>query len=112
VEKLPTYFTLGELWLDGGPGLALGGIAEEVHDDGAAADGLVDLEEVLAGDPAVLNGVLPGLAILAHTNDDVQAVVAKVEALAVTLRAVADEGKGVVLEVVLYSKAGQPSNEF
>jgi len=85
-----------------GPGLGLSGITEEVHDDGTLGDGLIDLEEVLAGDPAVLNGVLPGLSILADTNDDVEAVVTEVETLAVTLRAVADEGKGVVLEVVLY----------
>lgn len=83
------------------PGLRLGGIAEEVHDDGAAGDGLVNLEEVLSGDPTILNGILPGLAILADTNDDVEAVVAEVETLAVALRAVADEGEGIVLEVLL-----------
>lgn len=85
-----------------GPRLGLSGVTEEVHDDGAARDGLVDLEEVLAGDPAVLDGVLPRLAILTDTDNDVQAVVAEVEALAVALRAVADEGKGVVLEVLLF----------
>ena len=84
-----------------GPGLGLGGVGEQVHDDGALGDGLVDLEEVLAGNPAILDGVVPGLAVLADTDDDVQAVVTEVEALAVTLRAVADEGEGVVLEVLL-----------
>jgi hypothetical protein len=96
-----TYLALGNLGLDGGPRLTLGGIGEQVHDDGAAGDGLVDLEEVLAGDPAVLDGILPRLTVLAHTDDDVEAVVTEVEALAVALRAVADEGEGVVLEVLL-----------
>lgn len=95
------YLALGQLGLDGGPGLRLGGVAEQVHDDGTAGDGLVDIEEVLARDPAILHGVLPGLAVLADTDDDVEAVVAQVEALAVALGAVANEGEGVVLEVVL-----------
>ena len=98
---MQTHLALGELGLDSGPGLGLGGVAEQVHDDGAARDGLVDLEEVLAGDPAVLLGILPGLAVLPHADDDVQAVVAQVQALAVALGAVADEGEGVVLEVLL-----------
>lgn len=84
-----------------GPGLGLGSIGQQVHDDGSLADGLVDLEQVLAGDPAILDGVLPGLAVLSHTDDDVQAVVTEVKALAVALGAVADQGEGVVLEVVL-----------
>lgn len=101
-SEYDTYLALGELGLDVGPRLGLSGVTEEVHDDGAARDGLVDLEEVLAGDPAVLDGVLPRLAILTDTDDDVEAVVAEVEALAVALRAVADEGEGVVLEVLLF----------
>lgn len=51
--------------------------------------------------PAVLLGLLPGLAALTDTDDDVHAVVAGVEALSVTLRAIANEGEGVVLEVLL-----------
>lgn len=96
-----THLALGDLGLDVGPGLGLGSIGKEVHDDGAAGDGLIDIEEVLAGNPAILDGILPGLAVLADTDDDVEAVVTEVEALAVTLRAVADESEGVVLEVVL-----------
>ena len=96
-----TYLALGQLGLDGGPGLGLGGVGEKVHDDGTAGDGLIDIEEVLSGDPAVLHSILPRLAILADTDDDVEAVVAQVETLAVALGAVADEGKSVVLEVVL-----------
>ena len=84
-----------------GPRLRLRGVTEEVHDDGTPRDGLVDIEEVLAGDPAVLDGVLPGLAILTDTDNDIQAVVAEVEALAVALGSVADEGESVVLEIVL-----------
>lgn len=98
------YLALDELGLDSGPRLALGGVTEQVHDDGAARNGLIDIKQVLAGDPAVLDGVLPRLALLAHADDDVEAVVTEVETLAVALRAVADEGKGVVLEVVLPSR--------
>jgi hypothetical protein len=90
-----------ELGLDLGPGLGLGGVGEQVHDDGGLANGLVDVEEVLAGDPAILEGLLPRGTVLSYTDDDVQAVVTEVETLAVTLRAVADESKGVVLEVLL-----------
>ena len=86
------------------PGLRLGSITEQVHDDGTLGDGLIDLEQVLARDPAILLGILPGLAVLSDANDDVQAIVAKVETLTVALRAVADQSKGVVLEVVLLVK--------
>jgi hypothetical protein len=84
-----------------GPGLGLGSIGQKVHDDGSLGDGLIDLEQVLAGDPTILDGVLPGLAVFSDTNDDVQAVVTEVKALAVALGTVADQGEGVVLEVVL-----------
>ena len=46
-------------------------------------------------------GILPRLAVLSDTDDDVQTVVTEVKALAVTLRTVANEGEGVVLEVLL-----------
>ena len=87
-----THFALGELGLNGGPSLALGSIAEEVHNDSAAGDGLVHVEEVLPGDPAILLGVLPRLSVLPDADDDVEAVVPEVEALAVALGAVADQG--------------------
>ena len=83
------------------PGLRLGGVIEQVHDDGTLLDSLVNLEKVDAGLPAILDGLLPALAVFSDTNDDVETVVAEVEALAVTLGAVADEGEGVVLEVLL-----------
>ena len=100
VSVMKSYLAL-ELGLDGWPCLGLGSIGEEVHDNGGLANGLVNVEQVLAGDPAILHGVLPRGAVLSYTDDDVQAVVTEVETLAVTLRAVADEGKGVVLEVLL-----------
>lgn len=90
-----------ELGLDLGPCLGLGGVGEQVHDNGGLANGLVDVEEVLAGDPAIGLGLLPRGTVLSYTDDDVQAVVAEVETLAVTLGAVADKGEGVVLEVLL-----------
>lgn len=54
-----TYLALSQLGLDGGPSLGLGGITEKVHDDGTTRDGIVDLEEVLARNPAILDGVVP-----------------------------------------------------
>jgi hypothetical protein len=84
------YLALGELRLDGRPSLALSGVTEQVHDDGASGDGFVHFEEVGAGDPTVLLGFFPGCAILAHADYDVEAVVAEVEALTVALGAVAD----------------------
>lgn len=61
----------------------------------------MDVEQVFARNPAVLLSFFPRCAILSHTNDNVETVISKVEALTVTLGAVTDEGKGVVLEVIL-----------
>lgn len=83
------------------PRLALRGVGEEVHDDRAAVNGLLDREECLSRDPAVLNRLPPALAVLADTDNDVETVVPRIEALAMPLRAVADESEGVVLEVIL-----------
>lgn len=83
------------------PGLTLSSVREQVHDDSTAGNGLVHLEQVGAWYPAVLDGLPPRLTIFPHTNDNVEAVVAEVKTLAVTLRSVSDEGKSVVLEVVL-----------
>ena len=90
-----------QLGLDLRPGLGLSSIGEKVHDNGGLANGLINAEQVLSGDPAVVESLLPGLAVLSYTDNDVEAVVAHVETLAVALGAIADEGKGVVLEVLL-----------
>lgn len=87
--------------LDGWPSLALGSIAEKVHDNGTAANGLVNLEEISTRDPSVLLGLLPRGAILPDADDDIEAIIAEVEALSMALRAVADQSKGIVLEVIL-----------
>ena len=99
--ELCAYLALGKLGLDSWPGLRLGSIGEEVHDNGGLANGFIYIEQVLAGHPAILLGLLPRSAVLPYTDNDVKAVVAEVETLAVALGAVADEGEGVVLEVVL-----------
>ena len=96
-----SYLALGKLGLDVRPCLALRSITEQVHDDGTLSNGLVNVEEVLAGNPSILLRLFPARAVLPDTDDHVDAVVAKVQALAVALRAVADKGEGVVLEVVL-----------
>ena len=95
------YLALNELGLDGRPSLRLGSIGEKAHDDGTTRDGLVNVEQVLAGNPAILLSILPGLSVLSDTNDDVEAVVTEVKTLTVTLGSVADEGESVVLEVLL-----------
>ena len=56
--------------------------------------------------PAVLLRLLPTLAVFAHPNDDVEAIVARIQALSVALRAIADEGKRVIFEVVLQLSEG------
>jgi hypothetical protein len=53
------YLALCDLGLDLRPCLGLGSIGEQVHDDGRLANGLVDIEQVLSGDPAILLGLLP-----------------------------------------------------
>lgn len=91
---------LGEVGLDLVPELGLGSIGEQVHDDGTTLAGLVDLKEVLSGDPSLGNGLVPG-GTLAGSNDDVKLVVAEVEGLATTHGAVTEDGEGVVLEGIL-----------
>lgn len=97
-----THLSLCQLRLDGWPGLTLGSITEQVHDDGTLGDSLINLKQVLSWNPAILFSFLPRSAVLANTNDNVQSVVAEVETLAVTLRAIADQSEGIVLEVVLF----------
>ena len=53
------YLSLGDLGLDCGPGLALGSVTEQVHDDGTLGDSLINIEEVLSWNPAVLLSILP-----------------------------------------------------
>lgn len=101
---------LGDQRSDLGPGLRLGGVGEQVHDDGAPVDGLWDVEEGLSWDPSVLLSLLPGLTALSDTDDDFDTVVSGVEGLAVTLGAVADHGKSVILEVPMEGELAKVTN--
>jgi hypothetical protein len=111
------------------PRRRLCGIREQVHDDRAALDGLLNGEQRLSrhlssprkkreetkvsahcygGErdlvrthPTIFQCLFPTLAVLANADDDVKAIVARVEALSVALRAIADEGKRIIFEVVL-----------
>lgn len=83
------------------PCLALRCIREQVHDNCPSVDSLFDGEERFAGNPAILHGLSPTLTVLADTDNDVEAIIACIETLPVSLGAVADESKGVVLEVLL-----------
>ena len=97
------YLALGQLRLDSGPRLALSSVGEQVHDNGALGDSLVNVEQVLSWDPAILLRLSPRCTVPPDANDDIETVIAEVETLAVTLGAVADEGESVVLEVLLRS---------
>src|SRR5512137_2907983 len=57
-----------------GPEGLLPGIGEEVLDYGAAGRRLFQGKQRLAGDPAVLHGLLPGGGVFALANDDPEPV--------------------------------------
>ncbi len=94
------YLALGKLGLNVRPCRALRGITEQVHDDGALADRFVNVEEVCSRHPAILLCLFPASTVLSHADNHVHAIVAEVEALAVALGAVTNEGEGIVLEVL------------
>ena len=95
------HLALGQLRLDGRPCLGLSSIREQVHDDSTLADGLVHLEQVCPRDPAILHCFLPRRAILSYTDDDIETVIAEIETLTVTLRAITDQSEGVILKIFL-----------
>ena len=75
-------------------------VAEQVHDNRALLYGSIHVEEVGAFYPSVLLSLLPARTVFPYANNNVQTIVAKIESLTVTLRAVADQSKRVILEVV------------
>ena len=70
-----TYLALGELRLDRRPSLALSSITQQVHDNCALRNRLIDIEKVCSRNPAILQSIFPGLPILPDTNNDIQAIV-------------------------------------
>ena len=96
-----SYLSLGDLGLDSWPSLTLSSIREQVHDDGALGDSLINIEEVLSRNPAILLSILPRLTILPHTDNNVESIVAHVQGLGMALRSVADNGHCVILEKFL-----------
>ena len=98
-----------EIFLHHRPDGALGGVGNEHLDDGALLHGFLDVEQRLAGLPAVGDGAVPvALERLGLADDDVEAVVAQVQSLRRALHAVADDGDGLVLEHL----AGAGHREF
>ena len=88
-----------EVLLHHGPDGALGGVRHQHLDDGAAAHGLINLEQGLARHPAVLDRAVPvALESAGLADDDLEAVVAQVERLGRPLHAVADDGDRLALE--------------
>jgi hypothetical protein len=51
--------------------------------------------------PSVRLCLFPTLAVLTNTDDNVESVVASIQALAMALRPITDEGQGIILEVIL-----------
>lgn len=95
------HLALGQLRLDGRPCLGLSSIREQVHDDSTLANGLVHLEQVCSRDPAILHCFLPRRAILSYTDNDIETIVAEIETLTVTLRAITDQSESVILKIFL-----------
>jgi hypothetical protein len=75
---LDAHLALCQLRLDCWPCLGLGGIRQQVHDNGTLADSFVHLEQVCSWYPAILLSFLPRCAILSYTDDDIETVVAEV----------------------------------
>ena len=96
------YLALGQLGFDGWPCLALGSIAEQVHDNRTSFDSFINVKQISVWNPAICFSFLPRSTILSDTDDDIESIVAQIQALSVTLRSVTDQRKGVILEVVLH----------
>jgi hypothetical protein len=86
----------------------LSSIREQVHDDGTTRDGLVNIEQVLALDPAILLSLIPRRTVLSDANDDIETVVAQVQTLTMALRAVTDQSQCIILEVFLRRVSSEP----
>ena len=59
------------------------------------------VRETLRAHPTIFESLFPTLAVFANADDDFEAIVARVEALSVALRTIADEGKRIIFEVVM-----------
>ena len=66
----------------------------------------MDVEQIGARDPAILNSLLPRSTVLSNPDNDIHTIVAEIETLAMTLRTVADESEGVIFEVFLRLSEG------
>ena len=77
-----------KVWLDEGPVFLLPRIRKQVLHHGALGCRFFDGEEGHAGLPAVLNGEIPRTALVAQTDDDIEAVVTHIERLATPLNAI------------------------
>ena len=86
------------MFLDCRPQGYLGCIAKQVFDDRATLGGLLYLKQRLTGNPAVGNGLVPRLALLALTHDYLETVVTQVECLPGALNAISDDRYGLVLQ--------------
>ena len=56
---MPTYLSLGQLRLYGRPGLALSGIAEQIHDNCTLRYSLIHVEQICTRNPPILLSLIP-----------------------------------------------------
>jgi hypothetical protein len=94
-------FAGGEVFFYGRPQGDLGGVAQQVADDGPFLQGFFDLEQGLSGDEAIADGFIPGLGIFALTYYDIDAIIFLVQRLAGALYAVADDGYYFIFQCLL-----------
>ena len=85
-------FARGEVFFYRGPQGDLGGVAQEVADDGAFLKRFFYLEQGLAGYESVADGLVPGFGVLALTDYDIDTIIFLIQRLAGALHAVADDG--------------------
>ena len=88
-----------QLGLDDRPDRLLRRIRHEHLNDGAALGGFLDVEERLAGLPAIAYGAIPvSLELGGLADDHAEPVVAHIERLGGTLHAVAEYGDRLVFQ--------------
>src|SRR5262249_710592 len=95
-------FASGQQRFDFRPHFLLTGVREQILHDGAALGGFFDIEERVARLPAIADRVVPGLAALALTDDDLHAIVAHVERLSAALHPVTHHGNGFIAQNLTY----------
>ena len=96
-----THFSFGELRFYRRPGFALRSITQEIHYDRALRDRLIDLKQIRPRNPSIILSFPPWCTVLTNTYNDVEAIIAQVKALTMSLRAVPNESKRIIFKIIL-----------